>query len=247
MTDLSDLAVVHEACPAGAAQTAVGGSCPSVVVSSPAEVALYFALPSTHQQPVYNRSHVLEEVLERPMAAVVVVVLVSAADQSAQTVATFGVETGVPVASLLLLLAHLLYFAFLLLHFAVLDADAAVLVCSAAIRLRHPAVKVLVKVLPAAGCRPDVVLHHAKHFFAVVQAPAAVCLFVAAVHHAASVPGSRAAAAVTTVLAAAELAWLVVVRHHLPVDPVPAYSAGVDVTHSLMAAAASVETVSAAD
>ena len=244
MTDLSDLAVVHEACPAGAAQTAVGGSCPSVVVSSPAEVALYFALPSTHQQPVYNRSHVLEEALERPMAAVVLVVLVSAADQSAQTVATFGVETGVPVASLLLLLAHLLYFAFLPLHFVVLDADAAVLVCSAAICLRHPAVKVP----PAAGCRPDVVLHHVTHFFAVVQAPAAVCLFVAAVHHAASVPGSRAVAAVTTVLAAAELAWLVVAGHHLPVDPVPAYSAGVDVTHSLMAAAAaSVETVSAAD
>lgn len=239
MKNLSDSAAVHEACLVGVAQTAVGGSHLSVVASSQVEVPvpLYHALAPVRQQPVYNRSHVLDEALERLMVVVVFAVPVSAAEQLARTVAALGLQTGVPAAGLLLLLAHLLSFAFHPLHLVVHAADAAVQVCSTASCVH-------VKAPLAAGCHSDVVQHHAMHFFAVAQEPAAVYLFVAAVCHAASASGS-VVAAVMTVQAAAELAQQVDVVQHLPVGPVPAYNVGTDATRSLTDA--SVATVSAAD
>ena len=238
MTDLFDLAAVHEACPAGAAQTAVGGSRPSAVASSQVVVPLYYALPSIHQQPVCSHLRGLEEeALERLTVVALFVALVSAEGQSTQTVATCGV----PAADLLLLLAHLLSSGFLPLHFEVFAVDAAVRVSSATCVHHHA-----VKVHQAAGCHPDAVVHHATHFCAVVQAPAAIYLFVAAaVHRAVSAPHSAAAA--TTVLVAAELAQLVVVGQYLLTGPVPAYFVDADANHSQTAAAVSVEVVSASD
>lgn len=249
MKDLSELAAVHEACPAGAAQTAVGDSHLSAVVSRLAAAALYYAAPSTRQRPAYICSYVPEEALERLAAAAAFVHPVADADQSGQTAAPLGFQTGVPAADLLpIFLAHLLPSAFLPLRPEASAADAVVRVCSAAIRVRHPAVQAS---RPAAVCHPDAVVNHAIYFFAASRAPAAVYLLAAAVDHAALGLDSAAvaAAAVMTLVVAAEPARLVVVVvvvHPLPTGPVPAYSA--EATHSqTAAAAASAKTVSAAD
>ena len=136
-------------------------------------------LPADRRQFAYNLLHVLGQVPERLMVALVFAVLAAAAaaDHLCQLADALGSEDDVGV---LFVLVHRPPFALLLLHFAQLAVDAAGLVYPA----MTVATRVCHRVLPA-GFHSAAVLHHAVHHLRALQASAAVAFVhrsVAAAH-----------------------------------------------------------------